>query len=229
MRDTLMAFGYHEDGIAILHPRASHSAGNDAVRVLGVLLGCLGLPWPQDGGLGPVLKIERYGSRPFKRVELGAPGLTARKFWKSKPEPELFPYMARLERQGASLPADFRARALCKTFAHYDPLAAGVSTEAGGTCYYLCLPSAETLQRFLAEINGHTSKNLGNEKWSATSECNEAVAPLRDMDDFVQNMKRRQFSEEAQSKRLERENRKVEMKQIEDSLDEMVRDMSLMD
>lgn len=229
MRDTLFALGYHRDGLAIVGPKDEHSAGNDAVRVLAVLLGLLGLPRPQDGGLGPVLEIKRWGKKLYEKVECG-PGLISRKYWRSKPEPpELFPYMARLEHQGASLPAGFRAQSLYKTFAHYEPLAAGMSTEAGGTCCYLCLPTAETLQRFLAEINGHTAKQLGNVVWTATPERNEAVTPLREMKDFVENMKRRQFSEEAQSKRLERENRKVERKHIEDSLDDTVGGMSLVD
>ena len=163
-----------------------------------MLLGLVALPPPSDPTLSPILKINRYGSKLQEKID-GGRGLISRKYWTSKPGPPgLFPYMARVEYKGTPLHTGFRAPSLFKHFAEYGPLAAGRSTEASCTCYYLCLPTAETLERFSVV-------------WSVTPAHHEPFAPLTAMKDLVESMKQRQFSEEAQLRRLQREQRKAEI------------------
>ncbi|VUC28377.1 unnamed protein product [Clonostachys rosea] len=170
MCDTLWALGYLRDNIAITGLKNEHSAGNDAVRVLAVLLGLLALP---QTSTGPLLKINQYGRKLYQKIDRGH-GLVSRKYWKSIPgPPELFLYMAKVRAQptGAPVPKDFGVPSFYDYFAEFEPVSAGVSKEAGDLCFYLCLPTAEALERFLVHVDGHAPSNkLDGIVWLATPE-----------------------------------------------------------
>ena len=218
MRDVLLALGYQQDGIAVMGFKNSHNAGNDAVRVLAVLLGLLALPIPMDPTAGPVLAIEHCGQK-FQKTVDSRSGLMLRKYWTSKPRPaELFPYMARIESGGMPLPERFRT---FEYFAEYEPVAAGRAKETNVICYYLCLPTLEALERFIAEVDGQPSKDFRGVVWSVTLAHDTPVMPFTGWKEFAERRRRGQYSEEAQVIRLQRGK-----KAAENNLDELFEALS---
>ena len=212
MRDTLLALGYQPDGIAVVGFKEEHNAGNDAVRVLAVLLGLLALPLSTDLKLGPLLEIEHHMKRRREKVNNGS-GLLLKKYWISKPEPaELFPYMAKLRPKGMPIYPRFGVNSLFNCFSEYKPIASGISRE--DACYYLCLPTLESLERFILEVDGQASEKL-RVAWSVTLAHDKPVIPIVGKKDLVESMRLRKHSEETQVRRLQRE----EKRKLENYLD----------
>lgn len=192
LRDTLIALGYDKDFRAVRPVRVAHNAGNDAVRILAVLLNL--------AVLSTNLTIHRA---PKRRAPLYKPFIDAeRKFWRRKPGPrELYPYIVRVK-LGGDMEA-FTARMLHQYFYSYILKAAAI--DPGLQYGWVCLRSPDEVQRFVSEVHG---KNDGDRTWSAISDYDPSVEPMTSAE--LIEWRRAKLESQREAKRLERAAKRVE-------------------
>ncbi|KAI2471299.1 hypothetical protein F4781DRAFT_429416 [Annulohypoxylon bovei var. microspora] len=160
MTTTLLTFGFFSDDLAI-RGKSDHNAGNDAVRELAILVNLLHL------NKGNTIQIQ---TKQLKDTN------TLRKFWKrTRPRPkELYPYTARIRIKGKDLISFvLNCPQLCSLFPSYQPSAVGMTST--GNYGWVCLPTAEELNRFVSELHGHEFKG---ETWIAVADYDPQIPHL---------------------------------------------------
>ncbi|KPM46011.1 hypothetical protein AK830_g532 [Neonectria ditissima] len=184
MRDTLIAFGFGDDFLAVTSKTTPHSAGTDTVRMVGLLVKLLSFP------LGKGVQIERTGTRSWSgRKAAGRYKKNARLFSRSRPSPrELYPFTARIRRRGGTA-TKMTAKSILDIFSEFNPTAVGgsvvrdkplrekVKRSRGRDKQFrekdkqlrgwICLPSLDELETFLKQVNGRRTKDGG--VWEAVS------------------------------------------------------------
>ncbi|KAI0386395.1 hypothetical protein F5Y04DRAFT_276003 [Hypomontagnella monticulosa] len=160
LRATLLAFGFFSNDLAT-RGKSNHNAGNDAVRVLAILVNLLHL------SKGDTLQIE---------IEQLRDRTTLRRFWaRDRPGPkELYPFTARIRIEGKHLKSLVpNCPQLFKLFSSYQPTAVGMTR--AGNYGWVCLPTVEELNRFINDVHGHKFKD---EAWTAVTDYDSQIPHL---------------------------------------------------
>lgn len=120
LTDTLIAFGFKPDLLAIVSKATQHSAGTDTIRMTALLVNLLAFPLDKN------LSIELTPRRKWSRGSMGNRYRNDEKFFlDSRPSPwEFFPFTARARRIGGPVtkatPEDIN-----EIFSEYNPTAVG--------------------------------------------------------------------------------------------------------
>lgn len=206
MRDTLIALGFDKDFCAVRSVRMAHNAGNDAVRILGVLFGLT--------SLSTDLSIDRTPKHKMKHWKTTT-NVKKRTFWRHKPRPrELYPYIARVK-LGSDL-EKFTPETLYDYFSTYTPTAAGINQ--GNRYGWICLPCLDDLHRFVHEVHG---KEEAGEVWTAILDFDPLVEGVETSAELLE-MRRAKQEAQKENKRLERM-----AKQADRDLEDLIADFDL--
>ncbi|KAK0702729.1 hypothetical protein B0H67DRAFT_675898 [Lasiosphaeris hirsuta] len=155
MRYPLLALGFPSGGLSVPN-KSQHSAGNDAVRELAILVKLLGLP---ESSIPP--QIHKTSSQASRSRPL-------RMFWDScRPRPkELYPFIATVHLTGGKLTCIIKnLEGLQRIFAKYEPTAVGMVKN--GNYGWVCLPSADRLAQFFEEIESLEVEGMA---WNVTTD-----------------------------------------------------------
>ena len=196
MTDTLLALGLPLDGVSVRRKSSQHSAGNDAVRELAVLLKLLTLP-----GGNTSLQIHQEPSKSRRHGNAKNPGLHM--YWNDRrPRPkELYPFVATIRIEGASVARKFQNLThLRRIFKSYEPTAVGTSKNSGYG--WICLASAEVLARFVMDVQG---QELGGVVWNVTTDYDPEQSPSVAMTPYqLREARRAEQHAQKENKRLQR-------------------------
>ncbi|KAI4863199.1 hypothetical protein F4820DRAFT_471755 [Hypoxylon rubiginosum] len=201
MKATLLAFGFFSKDLAS-RGKNDHNAGNDAVRELAILVNLLHL------SKGNTIQIQTEQLRDMD---------TLRRFWMNhRPGPkELYPFTARIRIEGKDLKSRVRdCQQLFGFFPSYRPSAVGMTQT--GNYGWVCLPTAEELNRFINELHGHEFKG---ETWIA----------ITDYDPQISHLTREQLREAKRAKQeAQREQKQLERHAERDSESDEIVDIFLL-
>ncbi|XXH00518.1 hypothetical protein Hte_006865 [Hypoxylon texense] len=188
MKATLLAFGFFSEDLAI-RGKDYHNAGNDAVRELAILVNLLHL------SKGETIQIQ---------TELSRDRNTPRRFWAHRrPSPrELYPFTARIRIEGKDLRSWIAdGQKLFGLFPSYQPSAVGINH--AGNYGWVCLPTAEELNRFTNEFHGREFKG---ETWIVVTDYDARIPHLTP--EQLREAKRAKQEAQREQKQLERRTEK---------------------
>ncbi|KAI0164320.1 hypothetical protein GGR52DRAFT_559254 [Hypoxylon sp. FL1284] len=184
MKTTLLAFGFFARDLAG-RGKGGHNAGNDAVRILAVLVNLLRMEKGRTIGIDTGLPKEENALR---------------RIWtRDRPSPrELYPFTARIRIEGKDLKYLARdCQQLFYYFSDYQPTAVGMTR--AGNYGWVCLPTKEELHRFVHDLHGH---EFEDETWIVVADYDPQTPHLTP--EQYREAKRAEQEAQRKKKQLER-------------------------
>ncbi|KAK2598042.1 hypothetical protein QQS21_005819 [Conoideocrella luteorostrata] len=209
LRNTLIAFGYEPKFPTCTSRTDGHSAGNDAMRSICVLVTLLFFA-PQGQELARICSRYHAG-RAKQREHLRRNKINMKKsdlFAKSYPMPrEKYPFRAKVILPGAYFQVRPDPGILCEYFLKYRPVAAGCNRtqEFGG---WICLASLEELNAFVEEVHGLEDAE-SKATWVATSQYDPTVVPATTAAELDEFLKQKSIAEIAEKTRIRQERKET--------------------
>ncbi|KAI0890254.1 uncharacterized protein GGS22DRAFT_194397 [Annulohypoxylon maeteangense] len=189
MKASLLTFGFFSKDLTT-RGKWDHSAGNDAVHELAILVNLLNLSKGNTIHIQPIKQLKDEN--------------TLRRIWsRSQPGPrELYPFTAMILLEGKRLKSFVpHLPHLLGMFSSYRPSAVGMARN--GNCGWICLSTAEDLNRFINDLHGHEFKG---ETWIAVTDYDPQIShptpeQLREARRAKQEAQREQKQQERRAKR----------------------------
>lgn len=194
MRESLIAFGFEGDDLAILPDQTAHSAGTDALRIIALLVNLLAL------SPDVTLEIDRRPARKWPgTARLARRHKKLNNQFKGRPTPrESYPFRAQVRLNGGSA---LTIRQLADSFSDYGPSAIGI--HGGKNEGYVCLPSLDELDQFIKQTNGSSAGN--GQFWDAVSEFDPELTAARTASELLETLEAASTTTIEHKKRLRKQ------------------------